>query len=134
MNFGGPVWHASVAGSSDARRLKTACISELAGVGDTALGEWWETHNKAVHLRRRLSNHEMEQIGPVLDVRGTSEALRRFDAIKHLLPAAAFRIAAEELPDIVRSALYSVWAANLLSTQRPSIPDNSQSRNTDQPE
>jgi hypothetical protein len=59
----------------------------LAGVGDASRGEWWERGGFATHLRRRLSVAEDARVGPVVDVRGTAEAARRFAAMKPYLPA-----------------------------------------------
>ena len=55
------------------------------------------TEFPAVHLRRRLTPEEQAQIGDALDCRGTMEGLKRFDAIKHLLPERARQIAAQEM-------------------------------------
>lgn len=93
MNFGGPVWHASVSypgrfpGSllDDARR-------ELAGVGDATRGEWVEQREIrkdspmlrawVVHVRRRLTAEEEAIIGPPVDIRGTAEFERRSEIIR----------------------------------------------------
>jgi len=66
--------------------------AELEGYGDAALGEWVEWTG-VLHLRRRLTPAEAAPIGPVLDVRGTPEALTRFQALparlRRALPAEA---------------------------------------------
>lgn len=50
---------------------------ELAGVGDSALGEWREFHT-AFHIRRRLSKQEQETYGlTMIDMRGTGEGKQR---------------------------------------------------------
>jgi len=49
--------------------------------------EAWETSDDV----------EEANVGPVVDVRGTEEAQRRFDAIKDNLPAAGVRLAMEEI-------------------------------------
>lgn len=55
----------------------------LEGVGDAQLGEWREVGERAVHLRRRLSDAEREQAGglTVRDVRGTDEERNRIRAV-----------------------------------------------------
>jgi hypothetical protein len=76
MNFGGPVWHASVS-LLTSKRLPSVQESfarmELAGVGDAALGEWLEMPGTVLHLRRRLTHAEAAIVGPMCDVRGTPE-------------------------------------------------------------
>jgi hypothetical protein len=57
----------------------------LLGVGDPML-EWVETSEQAVHLRRRLTSDEAELVGPVRDIRGSNEARRRLNGVRHLLP------------------------------------------------
>jgi hypothetical protein len=37
-------------------------------------------------LRRRLTPEEADQVGPVVDVRGTSDQHRRFEAMRLVLP------------------------------------------------
>jgi hypothetical protein len=81
------VWHTSVLGfglSLDTLRAKARLV--LAGVGDPTLGEWEEVGVKAFHLRRRLTAEESYIVGGVRDVRGTGEALKRFDAMRPYLP------------------------------------------------
>src|SRR5262245_58629988 len=82
MNLGGPVWHASIA----TRRLPVAAAMEaealrqLRGVGDAGAGEWREWSGRAFHLRRRLTVAEAAAVGPVVDIRGTAEAVHRAGA------------------------------------------------------
>lgn len=79
------MWHVSVSGgSADANRLKALAV--LAGVGDAASGEWIEDGEIAVHVRRRLRGEEAALVGPVVDVRQTPEALRRFVLMQPYLP------------------------------------------------
>jgi hypothetical protein len=70
-----------------ATTLEAEARRALVGVGDPILGEWSEWTGRAVHVRRRLSEVEATQVGPVVDVRGTEEALRRLRPVAHLLPA-----------------------------------------------
>ena len=62
----------------------------LTGVGDRALGEWYERGLTAYHLRRRLSDEERAYAGglEVRDIRGTEEEagrlVRLFDEAPHL--------------------------------------------------
>lgn len=66
-------------------------LSVLGVAGDAALGEWWERGELATHLRRRLSLSEAESVGPVVDVRGTSDAQRRMEAMWPYLPTPGVR-------------------------------------------
>ena len=59
---------------------------ELAGVGDSSLGEWSEWTGRAYHLRRRLTDSEAALVGPVKDVRGTWEAEKRAKAVARFCP------------------------------------------------
>jgi hypothetical protein len=77
MNLGGPVWHASVAGSLIRAVLESEAERQLAGVGDASLGEWREATAKAVHIRRRLNGREQLLVGPVVDIRRSGEARMR---------------------------------------------------------
>ena len=62
-------------------------MSELAGVGDASLGEWFEWTGKAFHLRRRLSEAEAQTVGPVKDIRNDrAEVARRLAKLRHRLP------------------------------------------------
>lgn len=93
MNFGGPVWHASVSVVTDlALSDKTLWLAKgiaqeaLQGVGNASLGEWSEIGQIAVHLRRRLAPHEQTRVGPAIDIRGTREATRRLNKVRGYLP------------------------------------------------
>lgn len=100
MGLGGPVWHVSVApqGTPFGRStLWRRAEAELAGVGDAGLGEWREDGNKAVHLRRRLSDGEAMLVGPTIDVRGTHEAVVRAKALGEMIRYCPREILAEEL-------------------------------------
>lgn len=95
----GPVWHVSVSGQRlqlpDSELLRIA-YETLGNHGDASLGEWVE-RGRAMHLRRRLSDHEAEAVGPVIDVRGTDEARRRVAAVrKWIVRAGAEAIAERE--------------------------------------
>jgi hypothetical protein len=57
--------------------LRRIALKALEGVGDEALGQWEEWTGKAFHIRRRLSNEEQLLTGDAIDIRGTSEAIRR---------------------------------------------------------
>jgi hypothetical protein len=80
------VWHVSVGGNTpDAQHLMAQRV--LLDVGDAEAGEWWETGvTNVTHLRRRLTAAEAHRVGPIKDVRGTVEALRRFSVMKRYLP------------------------------------------------
>lgn len=100
MNLGGPVWHASVAsqqGIPIRSTLEAEAVRQLRGVGDPSLGEWREWSGRAFHIRRRLSEAEQRRVGPVVDVRGTSEAARRASALGDLLVYAPAGVLADEL-------------------------------------
>lgn len=57
--------------------LREAAEAALEGVGETG-AEWREMrHTGAYHLRRRLTLWEQQFTGPVVDVRGTEEAMQR---------------------------------------------------------
>lgn len=66
--------------------LRRYAMVVLNGVGDANLGEWGEMDAAAYHVRRRLSVAEQRQVGPVIDVRGTPEALRRYARAQRYLP------------------------------------------------
>ena len=64
----------------------------LHGVGDAGIGEWAEQgRDGVIHLRRRLSEDEMESFGvrEIVDVRGTDEYLRRYALVVAEQPALA---------------------------------------------
>lgn len=81
------MWHASAASSVGAPtdKIKIAALLALEGVGDATAGEWAEISNRAVHIRRRLTEREAVAVGEVRDVRGTGEARRRVNAIRPYL-------------------------------------------------
>ena len=97
MGLGGPVWHASVAGSIIKAVLWQEAERQLAAVGDPLLGEWREVGEKAVHLRRRLSEREQRGVGPVADIRGTDEAKMRAGRLGPLLRLAPAEVLKDEL-------------------------------------
>lgn len=66
--------------------LRAIAEKALHGVGDPALGQWWEDGEIAVHLRRRLTEAEAAQVGPVVDVRGTWEGRKRMQRVQKFLP------------------------------------------------
>ncbi len=90
MNFGGPVWHASVAkaGLAFPRKLEDMARRALEGVGDASLGEWREQRpdGRCVHVRRRLSTAEAKLIRDPRDIRGTVEESERLAAVMRFLP------------------------------------------------
>lgn len=74
---------------------------QLAGVGDSALGEWTEWTGSVAHLRRRLSAREQARARlDVADVRGTIEAVARVRALGDRLAYAPPQVLAEELGDL----------------------------------
>jgi hypothetical protein len=97
MNLGGPVWHASVAGSLIKAVLQSEAERQLAGVGDASLGEWLEVTGKAVHIRRRLTEREQRAVGPVVDIRGSDEARMRAARLGPRLRLAPPEVLAEEI-------------------------------------
>lgn len=82
-NYGGPVWHASVAFHENRPvplfrlapitilGLWDVAMKALDGVGDKALGSWTEEGTTAVHLRRRLAAPEWGDRPWGMDYRGT---------------------------------------------------------------
>jgi hypothetical protein len=91
MNLGGPVWHASAAPDPiniylPEDVLRRFALEALKGVGDASLGEWQAMGDSAYHVRRRLSTVEQRRVGPVVDVRGTPEAERRYARVLRYLP------------------------------------------------
>ena len=99
MGFGGPVWHASVAGSIFPAVLEREAVRQLAGLGDAAAGEWREMGNRAFHVRRRLAAREVAVTGPVVDIRGTPEARQRAAGLGTMLRLAPPEVLADELGD-----------------------------------
>jgi hypothetical protein len=92
MNLGGPVWHASAAPypmtlALPMEVLRRYALAALDSVGDARLGEWEEVGRDAYHVRRRLSSQEQQSVGPVVDVRDTPEAARRYARAQRFLPA-----------------------------------------------
>lgn len=93
MQLGGPVWHVSVScapqyGASTDTLLRE-CYVALEGAGDASLGEWTERGDKAVHVRRRLSDLERashKRLSAV-DIRGTFEARERTAKMQQHVPS-----------------------------------------------
>ena len=54
--------------------LRDRALAELDGLGAPGLGQWEEQAGRFLHIRRRLSFWEAQQVGPVRDIRRTSEA------------------------------------------------------------
>lgn len=84
-DFGGPVWHASIASPYlSFAALRQHAKSALHGVGDARLGEWAEEYQRNgmrfVHIKRRLRPEEEATIGPAVDLRGTPEYTERLAA------------------------------------------------------
>ena len=77
--------------------MRQATYIALAGVGDSSLGQWEEDRPKAFHLRRRLSAKEALLVGPVIDIRGTKEAVRRMRVLKKQVPQFPLDMILEEL-------------------------------------
>ena len=99
MNFGGAVWHASIAVARGApwKYARKLALRALAGVGDPLFGEWEHRGAVAFHVRRRLSLSEAAIVGPVQDLRATPAGWARFDAIRWELPARLWSLAEQEL-------------------------------------
>lgn len=76
--------------------MRALALAALDGVGDSA-AQWEEWTGYAWHARRRLTPAEAEHVGGVVDVRGTDDAYRRFDAAKTMLPIAGVALAMQEL-------------------------------------
>lgn len=91
------MWHASVASmgikNHDRRRL---ALRALDGVG-IVTKQWEDDRPAAYHVRRRLTPHEQLLVGDVCDLRGLPEALTRFEAMRHVLPAFGLTLAQEEI-------------------------------------
>ena len=77
--------------------LAAEAYRQLNGVGDPTLGEWQEWTGRAFHLRRRLNAREARQVGPVVDVRGTPEALRRAAGLGDMIRYVPREVLDEEL-------------------------------------
>jgi hypothetical protein len=84
------VWHASVSGrlTFDAPVLLAQAQKALHGVGDAQLGEWMERPGRVLHLRRRLTAHEMRTAGidGPRDIRGTAEEEKRLAKVMPYIP------------------------------------------------
>jgi hypothetical protein len=59
----------------------------IKGAGDARLGEWEEYTGFAFHVRRRLSAREQRSVGEVVDIRGTTEEVRRLAIVERWLSA-----------------------------------------------
>lgn len=77
--------------------LKDMAYEMLEHHGDATLGEWTEETGRAFHLRRRLTPDEESKVGPAVDCRETDEGVRRFQAMKSVLPEALYPLVREEL-------------------------------------
>ena len=62
----------------------------LNGVGSIQLGQWRERGGRpgqrVFHLKRRLVEDEVVVSGLIRDIRGTEEALERYEAVRRYLP------------------------------------------------
>ncbi len=89
--YQGPVWHSSSAMRpgfpASEKFLQRVALDALQGVGSVALGQWEEWTGTYYHVRRRLTREEQKQVGNMLDVRGTAEAIKRHAAVQCYLPA-----------------------------------------------
>jgi hypothetical protein len=104
MDLGGPVWHASVKSlrpttTTELRRMTNAVLD---GVGDNRRGQWWERID-AMHQRRRLTVDEEAIVGPVVDIRRTTEAWVRAQPLAQLglLAHVPTHVLGDEVADIV---------------------------------
>jgi len=100
-HYGGPVWHASIAGHgpmgvepvwlAGEAALWSEAEHALRGVGDPMLVEWRELtpDRKAVHLKRRLTVDEWGGKPWGQDLRGTPEGWARLAAVPRLPRALA---------------------------------------------
>jgi hypothetical protein len=66
--------------------LRAVALRTLDGVGDATLGQWEERGRLALHVRRRLTIDEARRIDGVKDIRGTPDALKRFERMRPHLP------------------------------------------------
>jgi len=100
MNFGGAVWHSSVAPTAGHIVLKPTlearALKALEGVGDRA-HEWHQWSGFAYHIRRRLTPEEVTWPEEVRDIRGTPEAAARYQRMAQVLGPTTRRLAHEEL-------------------------------------
>jgi hypothetical protein len=65
--------------------LRQAALAALRGVGDET-SQWEEWTGRAYHIRRKLTEQEQGQTGPVRDIRGTPEALQRIEKVLEAVP------------------------------------------------
>lgn len=72
------MWHASARATTQ-QKARELAVGALRGVGDAALGEWFEIAT-AVHVRRRLSASEAQGF-TLRDIRGTPEEAARRAAL-----------------------------------------------------
>lgn len=95
------MWHVSVSGNAPMREMwRQECYIQIRGLGDAGRGEWVEWSGKAFHLRRRLSEREQVSVGPVVDIRGTPEAVERLQRVAlaaPTLPELFWQVALEEV-------------------------------------
>jgi hypothetical protein len=104
MGMGGPVWHASASAVNTPTAWAMA-ERALQDVGDARIGEWREHgNNGVVHIRRRLSAAEREDLGDlnVRDIRDTDEERNRLRALlrdaPHLRPLVASALGEKRSP------------------------------------
>jgi hypothetical protein len=73
---------------SQAQRSEAWTLAEraLRGVGDPALGEWRESGERAIHLRRRLTHMEWPGAWG-MDLRETPDGLARLADVAQWLPS-----------------------------------------------
>lgn len=91
------MWHASASGRGLGREaLRRLALVALNDVGDAKRGEWEEMGNVAFHVHRRLSEVEELVVGPVVDIRGTAEALVRITRVKKRAPYLSLDVMARE--------------------------------------
>ena len=85
--YGGPVWHGSVASRSlkDWEWFEEKAQTLLGGVGEATRGEWREYSDqpgmRVLHVKRRLNSGEEVVAGILRDIRGTTEMVRRAEAV-----------------------------------------------------
>ena len=68
----------------------------LEGIGDREK-EWREWTGQAYHIRRRLTVEEQRGVGPAVDLRGTEDALQRYERCRKIINPQALLLAKEEL-------------------------------------
>ena len=87
LNFGGPVWHASVVAATP-QSSRILAEQALQGRGDASLGEWVEQPMRAVQIRRRLTPDETILAGGLImiDIRGEPEEKKRMNALFRDVP------------------------------------------------